>query len=114
MADVLPSSLPRISRGAVERNGSWWIPMFCLNCGCEGPCITEQQKGYATAWLCIPCAPKWAPIMGQTLTSDDVFYARVAQAQIDAKGRPFTHEEMAAALDDATSPLSLLAKEGPR
>ena len=88
--------------------------MFCLNCGVEGPCITEQQRSFATAWLCIPCAPKWSPIMGQTVTSDEVFYARVAEAQLDEKGRPFTVDELIRALDDATSPLSLLAKEGPR
>lgn len=114
MPDVLPSSLPHISRGTIERNGEQWLPTFCANCGHDGPMITEKQRAFSVCWLCVPCGEKWSPMLGLQMTADEVFFQRVADAQLEEKGRSFTAEELIAALDDATSPLSKLAKEGPR
>ncbi len=88
--------------------------MFCLNCGCEGPRITEKQREFSHGWLCIPCGEKWEPLLGLQMTSDEVFFQRVRDAQLEEKGRPFTPAEILEALSEPHSPLSKLAKEGPR
>ena len=111
MTDVLPSCIAR-ERKTVVRAGQTWIPLFCANCGADGGLVLEQDLGDNFAfYLCDPCAEKWGPIAGMTMVPDEVFWAKVRDAQMEEYGRILTPEEQGEQLKDGDSLLSKLARE---
>jgi hypothetical protein len=113
--DLLPSSLPAVSRRRVFIEGLWWVPIYCANCGADGGWVTEdsvEQTGFAF-YLCDepkPCA-KYGEIAGITKIPDEAFWLKVREAQLEKYGRVLTPAETVEALKDPQHMLSKLAKD---
>ncbi|HEU4727673.1 MAG TPA: hypothetical protein VFT22_07285 [Kofleriaceae bacterium] len=109
--DVLPICTTREVRGRIQIRGLTMVPVHCMNCGkhygyCPEP---EPGSGYV-GYLCEPCAEKWSPIVGVSLTPDEAFWQRAREAQLEDYGRELTVDEQTRELGDVSSPLSLLAR----
>lgn len=96
MADVLPDSRANVARGVISTAGGAWVPVFCANCGGDGGMVPEDST--FAFYLCDPCASKWGPIAGTLMVPDEVFWQRVAEAELE---------------DDGGSGLQLLERESP-
>lgn len=107
---LLPNSVPTVTRKVVMRAGVPWVPIYCANCGCDGGWIPEDAKDFAF-YLCEPCGEKWAPLAGTMMVPDEVFWAKVKDAQIEKYGRELQDIEIIEELKDGESMLSKLAKE---
>lgn len=110
--DVLPICTTRELRGEITIDGVPHVPCYCMNC--------HQQKGFRdkpqpgsgyVGYLCERCAEAWSPLVGTMLVPDAVHAARCRDEMLESHGRELTEIEVVAALDDATSPLSLLVRE---
>lgn len=109
--DVLPNSIPREGRGAVMHRGSAWVPIYCANCGVgSGQFVSGSMFAH---WLCDPCAEKWQPLEGVVLIPDEVFWAKVNEAQLEQDGRILSGDEIVEALKDEHHYLTKLARERP-
>lgn len=108
--NILPNSIPKVTRGRIFRAGLAWIPIFCANCGAPGGHVVEGSYDFAF-WLCVPCAEKWEPLAGTYMIPDEVFWAKVKAAQLEAFGRELTVPEIIEALKDEHHVLSKLARE---
>jgi hypothetical protein len=107
--DILPDT-----RGKTDHkwiNGTWWVPVFCANCGTDGGYVPEQNMTFAF-YLCDSCADKYGPIANSYMEPDAVFYQRIALAQLEEYGRLLGVDELLKALDDTNHPLAKLAREG--
>lgn len=108
--DVLPDS--RGTTGSKQSiNGTWWVSVFCANCGKSGGYVPEENMTFAF-YLCDPCADKWGPIANTYVEPDEVFFRRVQEAQLEKYSRLLGPVELLRALEDANSPLAKLAREG--
>ena len=88
------------------------VPFFCANCGfTDGRLVTEDST--FIAWLCPKCEVHWAPLLGTMAVPDEVFFARMKEAQIEKYGRVLSFDELAAAVSDDSNILSKLAREAP-
>lgn len=111
MPDILPSSVAREIRGRVFRGSQAWIPIFCLNCGCDGGMLVEPEVGSGWAgYLCDPCAEKWSPMFGTCLVPDEVFQERAQQEQMERYGRLLAPNEVVEALKDGSNSLAKLVR----
>ena len=108
--DVLPSSVPITPKKFVMRQGLPWVPIYCANCGADGGWIPEAAADFAF-YLCVPCGDKWAPLAGTMLVPDEVFWAKVVDAQMENDKRILTPAETVEALKDGDHYLSKLARE---
>ena len=89
------------------------VPIFCANCGKLGGYVPEENCTFAV-WLCDdPCAEKYGVIAGTLCMPDEMFWAKVAQEQLDRYGRFLTEQELLEASSNSTNPLSSLLKESP-
>jgi hypothetical protein len=102
-------------RGEISVRGEPQVPCYCMNC--------HKQFGYRNkpgpgsgyvGYLCVPCAETWSPLVGTMLVPDEVHAARCRDEMLESHGRQLTELEILKALDDATSPLSLLVRERMR
>ena len=112
MSDLLPDSRPRETKRAVFRNGSFWIPIFCANCGSDGGLVPEENCTFAF-YLCNSCSETWGSMAGTCAVPDDLFWLKVREAQQEKFGRLLTQPEVTEALKDEHHILSKLAREGP-
>lgn len=92
MNDLLPDSRAKNTRGRIFQGGTTWIPVFCANCGKEGPIVTENVT--FAFWLCTPWEKKNGPITAMMRVPDQVFYERMLHEQLEYAGRPMTGAEL--------------------
>lgn len=109
--DLLPDSRLRETKGAVNRAGVWWVPVFCANCGVPYGYVPEENCTFA-CWLCEKCEPTYGPVAGVMLMPDEVFWQKVQQEQLDRYGRLLTEQELLQVQDEAATPLGTLLKQG--
>jgi hypothetical protein len=110
--ELMPSSLPIVSRQVVFRGAIPHVQVFCASCACGGPFIPEvmrEQKVFV-CYLCEPCAEKWSPMLDTLLVPDEVFWARVKAEQLEREGRELTPLEIYEALKNSDHYLSKLAR----
>jgi hypothetical protein len=114
-AHVLPNSLSRSGRGARQLEGMQMVPVYCANCGVQGPHWVSAETIKYAFYLCTPsqndCEAKWQHLAGLFPIPDEVFMNLVAQAQLENEGRALTVEETAEALKDEHHYLSKLARD---
>lgn len=116
MPDLLPNSIPRNPKvdWSISRADSRWFYIFCANCGADGGRVMEANipncEEFAF-YLCNSCAEKYGDIPNSVMVPDEVFFKKVAEAQLESYGRTLTAEEVAIELQDGSSILSKLAKE---
>lgn len=123
-SEVLPSSRAKSDIGikSYGATGMRMVPVFCANCGIEsGMYVLESDwdavKSFSF-WLCDErypknCYSKWAALAGTGVTPDEVFWAKVKQAQLEKFGRELTAPEIIEALKDENHIIYKLSKERP-
>lgn len=112
MPDVLPDTRGRYAvtpKGSVLIGCMWWEPVFCANCGTEGPKVPEEHMTFAF-WLCNSCFDRWGEIAGTMAMPDEVFGRELVAAQEERYGRVLTLEEQDVELSNPDSLLSTLAR----
>jgi hypothetical protein len=114
--DILPNCLTRIPK--VDRNftpGGQWFYLFCANCGADGGRVMDTMLPAQYAfYLCNECAEKYGEPYGFAATPDDVWRAKVADAMQEEYGHCLTEFEVLQKLNNPSSALSKLEKEGLR
>lgn len=108
--DLLPTSVPKVTRQVTFRLGVPWIPIYCANCGADGGQIPEDTRDFAF-YLCQPCADRYGEIAGTMMVPDEVFWAKVKDAQLEKYGRELLAHEVVAELADPDSMMTKLASE---
>lgn len=96
-------------KGSFWRDGRWWQPCFCANCGFEGAAVPEGMT--FAFWLCVKCEA-YGNIPGTVCEPDAQFFARVQLEQMETYGRLLTETEIATIVEADASPLSRLLKQG--
>jgi hypothetical protein len=115
--DILPNCLLKTPKSdcsiSAPYSGSSWFYLFCANCGADGGRVMDTflPAQYAF-YLCDECAEKWGEVAGCTATPDDVFQQKVHQAMLEKYGHCLTEIEVLKELDDPSSVISKLEKEG--
>jgi hypothetical protein len=110
--DVLPDCRTHKVTNEVTVAGTLKRPIFCGNCGAPGGLVPSDPNLCDFAfWLCNKCGEKWGEVAGTYTTSDEVFWEKVKQAELEKYGRSLTAEEQMEALADPNSPHYKLAKE---
>jgi hypothetical protein len=109
IADILPDSRAKVTRGRVFTANGTWVPVFCANCGTEGGLCPEEST--FLFWLCNGCFETKGAIAGTMMVPDQVFYDRLAQEQQAAFGRALTHAELLQVVAEDSTPLAKLIKE---
>ena len=90
-----------------------WIPVFCANCGKDGGLVPEENTTFLF-YLCNECAKTHGNIAGTMLMPDEIFYARLAEAQLEKYGHYLSPTEWGRIAEDPSDPLWTLLKEQPR
>lgn len=112
--DVLPSSLSREQKGRWrDRSGTWWVPVYCANCGQLLGDVPEASTTFAF-FLCEQpknCADVWATKAGAMVEPDVVFFQTLADEMLDRFGKHLTAAELMAVLDDVNHPMHALLRE---
>jgi len=111
-ANILPDSRQRVPTNVMRGAGMNWVPIFCASCHVV-PCgyVPEENMNFV-CWLCTPCAEKYGEIADTWFMPDEIFWARLAQEQMDKYQRLLTNEELLKVLDDTSTPLKTLIREG--
>ena len=110
MSHILPDSRLRESKGAVRGPDGNLVPIFCANCGKGQGMVNEKHCTFAFS-LCEPCAETFGDDAHFYKEPDAVFWERVAQAELEEKGRPLTVSELQVELEDTSSTFRKLADE---
>jgi hypothetical protein len=113
MADLLPDCRSRTPRGVALGVAGLWEPVFCANCGADGGLVPAENMTFLF-YLCNTCAETYGQIAGLMLMPDEVFFAKLAEAQLERYGRYLTPMEWAAIGEDPSHPLWTLLKEQPQ
>jgi hypothetical protein len=111
MAELLPDCRAREAKGTVLGPMGNMVPIFCANCGTQGGWVPEENMTFLY-WLCNTCAETYGPIANTMMMPDEVFFERLKQEQIDKYGRFLTEQEIVAVIEEGTSALAKLIKEG--
>lgn len=90
--------------------GGTLIPTYCANCGKKWGMVPEKHITFAFV-LCQACADKHGNIAHTYQEPDNVFWERVANAQIEEHGKYLSPDELMKELDDPSTVLSKLAVE---
>jgi hypothetical protein len=110
--DILPDSRTRYSRESVRGpNGITYIPLHCANCGKKGGMVPEKMITFAFYLCQSPCAEKYGDDAHFYKEPDEVFWERVAAAELEDRGRPLTPQELVVELEDTSSVFRKLADE---
>lgn len=109
-ADLLPSSVPRVSRGVVVQDGTSYVPCFCANCGKRGPNVINGDQHFAF-YLCEPCAETHGAIAGTMMIPDEVHWEMQRQEQLERYGRQLSIAELAEVEKDGSHTLTKLARD---
>jgi hypothetical protein len=107
--DILPDSRARITRGSVFRGSQEWVPVFCANCGHEGPLATATSTHLF--WMCNPCFASKGHITGTMVVPDQAYYTKVAHEQLETFGRYLCNNELQQVIAEDCTPLATLLKE---
>jgi hypothetical protein len=114
-ADILPICTTRSLVGEILINGRPRVPCYCMNCGKQHGFGDKPHPGSGyLGFICDLCAETWSTLVGTMLVPDEVHAARCRDEMLESHGRALTEPEILKALDDATSPLSLLVRERMR
>ena len=113
MPEILPDSRPRERRGAKFMQGMFWIPIFCANCGADGGFVPQENCNFAF-YLCTKCCEQWGGLAGTYTVPEEVFWAKVREAQMEKFQRLLNPLEQIEALKDEHHVLAKLAREGPK
>lgn len=111
--DVIPDSRLNATftpKGSVWKDGMWWQPLFCANCGMRCGIVPEEGMDFAF-YLCPKCFEAHGTIAGTYAMPDDAYNARLRELQLEKHGRMLTPVELLIALDDVNNPLSRLGRE---
>lgn len=111
MADILPDSRARVTRGVVcsAEHGNL-IPIFCANCGKKWGMVPEEHITFAFA-LCDKCEEAHGAPAHLYAEPDSVFWERVANAQAEKEIDMSNPLVVAKQLEDPSSIFSKLAEE---
>jgi hypothetical protein len=109
--NILPDSRPRWSKGVVRGPDGNLVQIFCANCGKPMGLVDEKHCTFAFALCESPCAEQYGDDAHFWKEPDAVFWERVAQAELEAKGRPLTLSELQVELEDTSSTFRKLADE---
>jgi hypothetical protein len=116
MADILPDCRAKqptkVIKGTLGAFRLNMVPVYCGNCGVSGPLVPMENMTFAF-WLCKKCE-KFGAIAGTMQMPDEVFWAKVKEAEIEKYERELNPAETAEALKDGDSILSKLARDRPR
>ena len=88
------------------------IPLYCASCHCDSGWVVPEENCTFACYLCDRCAETFGNIAGTMLMPDEVFWAKVAEEQLNQVGRLMTIEELALAETSTCNPLSTLLREG--
>jgi hypothetical protein len=112
--DTLPDSRLSNPRGLILGSGPLgnWVPIFCASCGKPGGACPAENMHFI-CWLCHDCAAKYGEAASMMMMPDEVFWARVKEAQLETYGRQLAAPELAAVVAEDASPLATLLKEAP-
>lgn len=112
-ANVLPDSRPKVSRGARQLGGSWWRPIFCANCGCDGGYVPEENCTFAY-WVCTPCYNDLGDVVNTYVMPDEVMWEKIKQEQLATYGRLLSNAELVQVEAADATPLAKLLKASGR
>lgn len=111
LSEVVPDSRSRAGRGARPGPlGQMWVPIYCANCGKSGGEVPEQSTTFAF-WLCNPCFETYGELTTMMVVPDEVFWAKVQEAQMNDYGRLLSTEELVAIVEADASPLAALFRQ---
>lgn len=110
MADILPSSVAREKRGVIVRGGVSYVPVWCANCGAQGPLVIDAGQHFAF-YQCEPCDEKYGAIAGMMKIPDEVHWELQHQEQVARYGRDLTVAELVEIEKDGNHTLVKLAKD---
>jgi len=108
--NILPDSRLARSKGAQNRAGVWWVPIYCAFCGAEGGFVPEENTTFIF-WMCNPCFETHGEITNLYVMPDEVFWEKVKQEQIETYGRLLTLSELVEIVAADASPLATLIKQ---
>jgi hypothetical protein len=111
MADLLPDSRAKNTKGRIFASSGVWVPVFCANCGVDGGSCPEENMTFI-CWICAKCAETYGKIAGTMWMPDQVFFEKVKQEQMASYGRYLEEQELAAIVEADASPLATLIKSG--
>ena len=112
--DLLPDCRTQHAPAGVNRGVlGTWLPVFCANCGADGGLVPEEATTFCF-YLCNTCAETHGQIANVYLMPDEVFFAKVAEAQLERYGRYLTPDECAQVAEDASHPLWTVLRDHPR
>jgi hypothetical protein len=110
-ATLLQDSRARETRAGVYRAGRWHVPVFCGSCGKDdGQMVPEDACDFAF-YLCEPCAETYGALDGVEMIPDEVWFARIRDAQLEEYGRELSLIEQIDELANPDSALSKLARD---
>ena len=92
MPDLLPDCRATITKGRVFTFGGVLVPVFCANCGRDGGWCPEENMTFLF-YLCPHCAETYGAVAGTMLMPDEVFFSKLAEAQIEEVGHALSPEE---------------------
>lgn len=72
--------------------------------------VPENECDFAF-YLCESCAEKYGQLDGVEMIPDEVWFARIRDAQLEEHGRELSVPELVRELDDLDSPMSKLARD---
>jgi hypothetical protein len=112
VTDILPDCRAKDTGKTIKYKGLNWCPVFCANCGKHAGYVPEENMTFAF-YLCEhPCAEKWGAT-AHTYTEPDVaFWKRVHEESQERYGRILTGPEFKKVVDEGTTPLAKLIREG--
>lgn len=113
MIDILPNSLTKTPR--IDSNMPGWYFLYCANCGDEVGRVrqTELPQEYAFA-LCNDCVDRLGEPAGAAKAPVEIFMDKVTNAMLEDYGRVLGEREVLIELDNPSSVISKLEREGPR
>ena len=110
--DVLPDCRTRERTGLVATARGNMVPIYCGSCGKIDGYVDEKYCTHAFA-LCVPCSEKYGDIAHFYKEPDEVFWARIREAEA-AEEVPSDLILLAKELEDPSSIASKLAEDWRR
>ena len=114
--DVLPNSLtkqPKVD-ATMSVNGMEWLFLYCASCGKDGGRVLKTDvpnREEFAFYLCEACNNKYGELAGTTAIPDELFFAKVREAQLEREGRELRTHEIVEALQDSGHYLSQLIRD---
>ncbi len=89
-------------------------PIYCLSCGKSAGYVPRDVMSFVS-WLCQPCSEKYGEAAALWQSSDQQFWAKVAEAMQERFGRALTQRELweLGEQDRLGRGLELLTRESP-